>query len=85
MERESRAKINIKDIRDLRIKIQVNDTIIIHIKTDSFGEKLLIPIRIERRVAAKYPHLIELDRRGTQIETLTYADLLIGQGGKLDV
>lgn len=85
MERDVRTKIWLKDIKELILKIQVNDMIKIEITSDTMGEKLTSPIIQKRRVVAKYPHLVELDRQGSQIDTLTYVDLLTGQGGKLDV
>lgn len=85
MRRDKQAKIWQDDIRNLREKIQIGDTITTKICTDELGERLIRPIRINRQVVAKYPFQVELDRRGPKIETITYADIITGQGGKLYV
>lgn len=85
MRRDKQAKIWQNDILNLRETIQIGDTITTKVSTDELGERLVRPIQINRQVVAKHPFLVELDRRGSKIETITYADLITGQGGKLYV
>lgn len=50
-------------------------------------EQLQVGDRMEHRVVAKYPHLVELDGRTGKRRTATYIDILLGQveGGEDNV
>lgn len=81
---EIRAKIRKEDIKALRSQIQVGDVVVAELRHDELGERLIVPTRVEQRVRAKYPNLVELDSGIGKRRTATYVDILLGQleGGR---
>lgn len=84
---EIRAKYRTEDVKALRAQLQVGDVIAAEISYNKLGERLMVPIRVEHRVTAKYPHLVELDGGSGKRRTATYVDILLGQveGGEGNV
>lgn len=84
---EIRARFRKEDVKALREQLQVGDEIGTELRYDKLGERLMAPIRMEHRVVAKYPHLVELDGRTGKRRTATYIDILLGQveGGEDNV
>lgn len=84
---EIRAKYRTEDVKALRTQLQVGDVIAAELSYNKLGERLMVPIRVEHRVIAKYPHLVELDGGSGKRRTATYVDILLGQveGGEGNV
>ncbi len=76
---EIRAKYRKGDIDALRRSIRVGDIIQGEIRYNRLGERLMAPIRVEHKVTAVYPFLVELETDGSRRRTATYTDILLGQ------
>ena len=84
---EIRARYRTEDVKALRAQLQVGDVVTAYVSLNKIGERLIAPVRVEHRITAKYPHMVELDTGGAKRRTATYVDILLGQveGGGCDV
>lgn len=76
---EIRARFRTDDVKALRAQLQIGDVVAAYISNNELGERLIAPVRVECRITAKYPHIVELETRGRRRKTATYVDILLGQ------